>query len=436
MRPQRGAGRARRSPAGATRCSWRPSSRSPHTADGPRIDGRPENVRALRRGQPAPAEGRRHRPLLPAPGRPEGADRGHRRRDGRAGRSRARCATSASPRPAPRPSAGPPPSTRSPRCRASGRCGRATWSRRCSASPASTASASCRSARSAAGSSPGRSPARPTSARTTSAATSRGSRARRSQANLRLVDAVRELAAEKGATPGQLALAWVLAAGRGRRPDPRHQAAQLPGGERGRGRRRAHRRRPRPAGLRSRRRTSPSAAATPTPATPTATARSARDERSAAGGGVRLAGVGGAAALGRRARLPHRPRGARRGPRPAATPADVTAAGFGELDGELAGGSADVVVTDHHRDELGELLRDALARPARWIGRHGQSPARGPARRGAHGARCAGRRHRPGAPADRAGHRLPGAGGDRRSPRWPGCSPTATAARGGFAHGG
>jgi aryl-alcohol dehydrogenase-like predicted oxidoreductase len=32
-------------------------------------------------------------------------------------------------------------------------------------------------------------------------------------ANLRLVDAVRELAAEKGATAGQLALAWVLAQG-------------------------------------------------------------------------------------------------------------------------------------------------------------------------------------------------------------------------------
>ena len=33
------------------------------------------------------------------------------------------------------------------------------------------------------------------------------------QANLRLVDAVRELAAEKGVTAGQLALAWVLAQG-------------------------------------------------------------------------------------------------------------------------------------------------------------------------------------------------------------------------------
>ena len=63
---------------------------------------------------------------------------------------------------------------------------------------------------------------------------------------------------------------------------------------------------------------------------------------------------------------------------PAATPADVTAAGFRELDGELAGGSADVVVTDHHRDELGELLRDALARPARWIGVMGSPRHEGP----------------------------------------------------------
>ena len=31
-------------------------------------------------------------------------------------------------------------------------------------------------------------------------------------------------------------------------------------------------------------------------------------------------------------------------------------------------GSVDVVVTDHHRPELGAVLRDALATPARWIG--------------------------------------------------------------------
>lgn len=33
---------------------------------------------------------------------------------------------------------------------------------------------------------------------------------------------------------------------------------------------------------------------------------------------------------------------------------------------DLAG--ADVVVTDHHRPELGAVLRDALAAPVRWVG--------------------------------------------------------------------
>jgi xanthine/CO dehydrogenase XdhC/CoxF family maturation factor len=31
-------------------------------------------------------------------------------------------------------------------------------------------------------------------------------------------------------------------------------------------------------------------------------------------------------------------------------------------------GTADVVLTDHHRPELGVVLRDALASPARWVG--------------------------------------------------------------------
>jgi xanthine dehydrogenase accessory factor len=31
-------------------------------------------------------------------------------------------------------------------------------------------------------------------------------------------------------------------------------------------------------------------------------------------------------------------------------------------------GATDVVVTDHHRGELGVMLRDALATPARWVG--------------------------------------------------------------------
>jgi xanthine/CO dehydrogenase XdhC/CoxF family maturation factor len=37
------------------------------------------------------------------------------------------------------------------------------------------------------------------------------------------------------------------------------------------------------------------------------------------------------------------------------------------LDG-LADDRTDVVVTDHHRPELGAVLRDALASPARWVG--------------------------------------------------------------------
>ena len=63
--------------------------------------------------------------------------------------------------------------------------------------------------------------------------------------------------------------------------------------------------------------------------------------------------------------------------RPPAGP-DRIVAGFDELDDELRGGAADVVVTDHHRDELGELLRDALARPARWVGVMGNPRHEGP----------------------------------------------------------
>jgi xanthine dehydrogenase accessory factor len=59
-------------------------------------------------------------------------------------------------------------------------------------------------------------------------------------------------------------------------------------------------------------------------------------------------------------------------------PSDVIARGFGELAAELAGGDADVVVTDHHRDELGEVLRDALAHPARWVGVMGNPRHEGP----------------------------------------------------------
>jgi xanthine/CO dehydrogenase XdhC/CoxF family maturation factor len=40
--------------------------------------------------------------------------------------------------------------------------------------------------------------------------------------------------------------------------------------------------------------------------------------------------------------------------------------------------STDVVVTDHHRAELGAVLRDVLAQPARWIGVMGSPHRAGP----------------------------------------------------------
>ena len=42
------------------------------------------------------------------------------------------------------------------------------------------------------------------------------------------------------------------------------------------------------------------------------------------------------------------------------------------------GGPADVVVTDHHRPELGPVLRDALATDARWVGVLGNPRHPGP----------------------------------------------------------
>jgi xanthine dehydrogenase accessory factor len=56
--------------------------------------------------------------------------------------------------------------------------------------------------------------------------------------------------------------------------------------------------------------------------------------------------------------------------------ADVVVGGFDELDD--VGAAADVVVTDHHRDELGVVLRDALARPVRWVGVMGNPRHQGP----------------------------------------------------------
>ena len=50
--------------------------------------------------------------------------------------------------------------------------------------------------------------------------------------------------------------------------------------------------------------------------------------------------------------------------------------GFAAVDGELA--DTDVVVTDHHRPELGGVLRDALALGVRWVGVMGNPRVEGP----------------------------------------------------------
>jgi len=46
--------------------------------------------------------------------------------------------------------------------------------------------------------------------------------------------------------------------------------------------------------------------------------------------------------------------------------------------GTVPDANADVVVTDHHRQELGVMLRDALASPARWVGIMGSPRAEPP----------------------------------------------------------
>jgi xanthine dehydrogenase accessory factor len=58
--------------------------------------------------------------------------------------------------------------------------------------------------------------------------------------------------------------------------------------------------------------------------------------------------------------------------------AEQAVAAIGELDGDPELSTADVVVTDHHRDDLGAHLRDALARPVRWVGIMGNPRHEGP----------------------------------------------------------
>ena len=165
------------------------------------------------RGLPEAAGDRPHRPLLPAPGRPEHAHRGHRRRPGRAGgRGQG---------PAHRPVRGrarddPPRPRRAPDRRAADRVlpvdprpRRPSCCRCC----ASSASASCPTHRSGTASSPGRSAPPKSSSdddwRKTNPRFTEGN----FEKNLRIVDEVQAVASEVGATPAQIALAWLLAQG-------------------------------------------------------------------------------------------------------------------------------------------------------------------------------------------------------------------------------
>ena len=176
---------------------------------------RRRRVRALRLRRVAAAPRHRHdRPLLPAPRRPGGPDRGDRRRDGRAGRGGQgplpRAVRGGAGHDPPRPRG----RTRSPRCRASTRCGSAASRRRSSRPSASSASASSPTPRSAAASSPARSARTPTSTRTTPASSaSPASSARTSSATSRWSRSSRRSPSASAARPGQLALAWVLSRG-------------------------------------------------------------------------------------------------------------------------------------------------------------------------------------------------------------------------------
>ena len=265
------------------------------------------------RGVAAAARRRPHRPLLPAPRRPGDADRGDRRRDGRARRG----GQGALPRPV-RGGArdDPPRARRAPDPRAADRV-LAVGARARGRDPADAARARHRLRP--------LQPARPrlpdrarcarstSSPRTTSAASSRASRATTSRRTSRSWSGSTRSPRAHGATPAQLALAWVHAQGEDVVPIPGTKRRRYLEENAGGARRRAERRRARDA-----RRRRPGAPATATRTCPRVNALGPR--------------AGGRAASGRRPApngVAERPAGAagrltRRGaahPAPAAEPA-------------------------------------------------------------------------------------------------------------------
>ena len=144
----------------------------------------------------------------------------------------ARSGTSACPRPRPTPSAGRQPSTRSPRCRASGRCSPATSSARSCPPAGSSASAWCPSARSDAGSSPARSPRSTAWPTTTSAAPTRGSSTATSRRTWPRWRSSSGWPTRHGCALGQVALAWLVQQGDDVVPIPGTKRRHVPRGER------------------------------------------------------------------------------------------------------------------------------------------------------------------------------------------------------------
>ena len=213
---------------------------------------------SLDRGVTRAARHRLRRPLLPAPRRPHGAHRGDGRRDGRA-----RPGGKGAPHRPERGGARDDPtgqrgSSRSRRCRPSTRSGVASPRPRSCRPAASSGSDSSPTPRSVAGFSPAASPHPTSSPRTTSAAPGRASRAKISTRTSALAAKVKEIAAEKGVTPAQLAIAWVLAQGDDLVPIPGTKHHDLSRAERRRGhveltrgRARAHRCRATRAGRRA-----------------------------------------------------------------------------------------------------------------------------------------------------------------------------------------
>ena len=144
----------------------------------------------------------------------------------------ARSATSACRRPASTRSAAPTPCTRSPHCSRSTRCGPATPSPRCCRCCANSGIGFVPYSPLGHGLPHRHDPLdRAVRRRRLPQDQPALHRARTSSATWRIADEVAAIAAEAGATPAQVALAWLLSQGRRHRPDPGHQAGRPARGE-------------------------------------------------------------------------------------------------------------------------------------------------------------------------------------------------------------